>query len=106
MKKYFWNFFLWWYIFNGKSVFTALVSNWIYTLESINLIPMITSLFLPLYQDYSWEGKLVAVPFRILWVIFGSILVLAYSILLVLAFALYLLIPFVPAVIVVLNYAK
>jgi hypothetical protein len=106
MNNYIFNFFLWWYWVNGKGVFSKLVTNWRYTLEALNLVPMIRNFFSPLYQDYSWEGKLVAVPFRIIWVFFGTIFQIFYTFSLILILIGYLIAPAIPIIIVVINTVK
>jgi hypothetical protein len=103
MKNYILNFFLWWYLVNGKDVFSKLVTNWRYTLEAMNLVPMLRNLFAPLYQDYSWEGKLVAIPFRIFWVLFGIFFQLLYTLGLIVVLIGYLLVPILPIIIIVMN---
>jgi hypothetical protein len=103
MKNYILNFFLWWYLVNGKDVFSKLVTNWRYTLEAMNLVPMLRNLFAPLYQDYSWEGKLVAIPFRIFWVLFGIFFQLLYTFGLIIVLIGYLLVPILPIIIIVMN---
>ena len=106
MKTYFINFFLWWYLLNGKKVYINLVGKWLYTLEALNVIPMLTNLFRPLFQDQSWEGKLIAVPFRLIWVILGSSFQLVYAIILAIFFSIYLFLPLAPGGIIIWNLIK
>lgn len=106
MKNYILNFFLWWYWLNGKEFFSRLVTNWRYTLESLNLVPMMRNFFSPLYQDYSWEGKLVAIPFRLFWVFFGTVFMIFYTVGLFIVWVGYILAPIFPIVIVVINIAQ
>jgi len=81
-----------------------LVSNWALTLDSLNIVPMLRNLFVPLFQDYSWEGKIVAIPFRIFWVFFGLLFQLFYSIILAIVFIGYLLVPISPIGLIVINF--
>lgn len=106
MKNYTVDFFLWWYLINGKNIFSKLITNWRFTLESLNLVPMMKNLFLPLFQDYTWEGKLIAVPFRLLWVIFGLIFQIFYSIGLLIVLLVYIVCPLLPILIIASNFIK
>jgi len=106
MKNYLFNFFLWWYLINGRKIFEGMIANWGYSLESLKIVPMLNNFFMPLFQDYTWEGKLIAIPFRFIWVIFGLLFQFVYSILLIFVFVIYLLIPFIPFVIIIYNFVK
>lgn len=100
IKKYLLDFWLWWYWFYAKQVLTDFKKHWIFTLGSLNLIPMATNLFNPLFKDYSWEGRLVAIPIRLTWVIVSFILLILYSALLLVAIICYFAIPLMPVLII------
>lgn len=96
LKNYIIDFWIWWYFIEGKRVLKKMVSDWSFVLAYLNLVPMLRNLFVPLFQDYSWEGKLVAVPFRLTWVLIGTIAMLVFTIIALIGFTAYLLLPFAP----------
>jgi len=64
----------------------------VYAFIYLNIRPMLSNLFTPMFQDKSWTGRLVAFPVRLLWglgglavqlvlVVAGLMLLLAYFIL-------------------------
>lgn len=95
-KIYFWDFWVWWYWFNLKKVVTEFTVLWNFILGYLKVMPMAANLFAPLYQDYTVEGRLIAFPIRLLWIICGSILQLIFSVFLILATLTYLAVPFIP----------
>ena len=97
-KYYFLDFFIWWYYIEGIKVVKKMIADWSFVLAYLNLVPMITNLFTPLFQDNSWEGKLVAVPFRLGWVIVGGIVLMIYTLIAVLGTIAYFLLPLAPIV--------
>lgn len=101
LKKYIFNFWVWWYWFNAKEVLLKFKSDWLFTLGSLNLIPMIKSLFAPLYQDDSWTGRIVAFPIRFFWMLYGLIVISIFTVILIIAFSLYLLLPLFPLFVIV-----
>jgi hypothetical protein len=96
LKNYLIDFWIWWYFIEGKKVLLKMVADWSFVLAYLNLAPMLTNLFVPLFQDSSWEGKLVAVPFRLTWVLVGGIAMLFYSLVVLLGFIAYLALPLAP----------
>jgi hypothetical protein len=98
-KNYLLDFWLWWYWFNLKRVLAEIVKDWNFTIGYLNLVPMVKNIFRPMFQDNSWEGKLVAIPFRVIWSVFASVLLLIYTILLVVALLVYLALPLLPLII-------
>jgi len=104
LKNYFINFWIWWYLINGRGILLKLTGEWGRALGQLNLIPMLKNMFMPLYQDTSWEGKLVAVPFRLVWSFFGSLIMLVYTLLLLAVYLIYLLMPLLPVAVLVNTF--
>lgn len=101
-RKYFLDFYIWWYWFNAARILRELRRDFISTLGHVNLIPMATNLFRPMFQDYSWEGKLAAFPIRLGWVLFGLIVMSFYIAITLIGFLGYLVIPVLP-ILAILN---
>ena len=102
LKNYLLDFWVWWYWFALKRVLFEARKYWNFTAGYLNIVPMLRNLFRPMFQDNTWEGKLVAIPFRLIWSFFGIIILAIYSILLFTGILIYLLIPILP-VLVLLN---
>ena len=100
-KTYFLDFWIWWYWFKAKSVLSSAWTNLLQTIGYLDLIPMATNLFQPLFQDRTWEGRLVAIPIRFGWVAVSSIIVIIYSILMLIVLVCYFLIPLLPFLILI-----
>jgi hypothetical protein len=96
--KYIINFWIWWYGVQSVIIAQNLFGTWTYMLGYLNIVPMLTNLFTPLFQDYSKTGRIIAFPIRLTWVIVGSIFLLILSIPLIFMFFLYLLLPLAPLV--------
>ena len=95
-KRYFLNFWLWWYAVEARLFLAKLTSIWLFTLEFLNLVPMLSNLFEPLYQDYTRTGRIVGFIFRSGWIFFGSLAQLVITIPLVVAFVVFLILPLLP----------
>ena len=67
LKKYFINFFLWWYLVKGVEVVQMIWRFWLYTFIYLKVWPMLSNLFVPLFQDKSWTGRMIAFPIRLIW---------------------------------------
>lgn len=100
IKKYLLDFWIWWYWFSAKDVLKDFKKHWIFILGYLNLLPMLTNLFVPLFKDYSWEGRIVAFPIRFTWVIVATILLLLYSALLLVTIICYFALPLLPVVVI------
>lgn len=98
IKEFLIDFWVWWYFVNSRVVFRKLESQWLKLLIQFNLVPMAKNIFKPLYQDYSAEGLVVALPFRIGWIFFGSILQLLATAVLLTIFVIYFVIPVLPVI--------
>jgi hypothetical protein len=64
IREYLLNFFIWWYYVQNRVILGDLISRSTFMLSFLNLIPMISNFFSPLYQDYSFIGIVIALPFR------------------------------------------
>ena len=100
-KNYFFNFWIWWYLVKGRDILLRLTGAWSQMLALLNIVPMVKNLFVPLFQDTSWEGKLVAIPFRLVWAFFGSLIMVVYTAILLLALVFYLIMPLLPLAVVI-----
>lgn len=96
IKQYFLNFWIWWYIINARIIGQNLLAKWNFTLGVLNLVPMLSNLFVPLYQDYSRMGIIVSLPIRLTWVVGGTIIQILVTIPLIMAYLLYLILPLLP----------
>ncbi len=106
LKRYFLNFWVWWYAVEARLFLGKLTSTWLFVLEFLNLVPMLSNLFEPLYQDYTRTGRIVGFMFRSGWIFFGSLAQIIVTIPLLAAFVLFLILPVLPvwAVISFLTY--
>ncbi len=98
IQNYILNFWVWWYFVEAKKHLKKILSDWSFFLAYLNIIPMAKNLFVPLFQDESWQGKVVAFPFRLLWAFLGSIILFLYSVAVFLGFFLYLALPVLPLI--------
>jgi hypothetical protein len=93
IKKYLINFWLWWYGVRLASILKGAYSFWSLSLANLNILPMLSNLFVPMYQDQSFTGKVMSFVLRLGWVFFGSILLFLLSIPLMLVVILWLVLP-------------
>lgn len=96
INRYFINFFVWWYLVESKIFFAKLAGFWLMVMSILNVVPMLQNLFRPLYQDYTWMGRLIAFPIRAMWVFMGAFALLLLLIPLVFLGVAYLLLPIMP----------
>jgi hypothetical protein len=96
VRRYFLNFWIWWYLIKGRELLRSLTFGWNFTLGYFNVVPMLKNLFVPLYQDYSNIGILISIPIRLVWVIIGSFMQLIVTIPLVCVYLIYLVVPLLP----------
>lgn len=96
MVRYFFNFWVWWYVVIAYDLARYLLGKWSFVLNLLNLPVMVTNMFVPLYQDYSIGGKFISFIIRFFWVIFGSIAMIVITIPIVLVYVVYLLVPLMP----------
>jgi len=96
--KYVVNPWIWWYWIKGAEVFNTLLQIWSFSLAYMNVVPMLRNLFQPLYQDYSFVGRVVAFPIRLGWVVGGSLIQLVITVPVIFAFLIYLILPILPII--------
>lgn len=96
IKRYFINFWIWWYVVNARLILLGLIGRWSFTLSFLNVVPMLRNLFVPLYQDYSRIGIFISIPIRLVWIITGTFFQFIITIPLGIAFLVYLVLPLVP----------
>lgn len=94
VKKYFFNFWIWWYGVQLVYVFQTIYSFWSMSLANMNILPMMSNLFVPMYQDQSFTGKMISFVVRLLWVVFGGLLQFLITIPLLLILLIWILLPF------------
>jgi hypothetical protein len=70
-KTYFLNFWIWWYGVQFKTILRLAYSFWSLTLANLNIVPMLSNLFVPMFQDDSPIGKFLSLIVRLGWVLFG-----------------------------------
>jgi hypothetical protein len=78
-------------IFLGK-----ILGFWVYTMELLNILPMLRNLFVPLYQDYTRLGRIIAFPIRSTWVLVGLLLQIVIIPPILFMILVYLLMPIAP----------
>ena len=81
---------------NARETVMNLLRVWSFTFSYFNILPMVTNLFVPLYQDFTITGKLISIPIRLTWVAVGSFLQLLVTIPLLAFLLFYLLLPLMP----------
>jgi hypothetical protein len=80
LKKYFLNFWIWWYGAQLASILKGTYSLWSLSLANLNILPMLSNLFVPMYQDQSFSGKVISFFLRSMWVLFGSIILVLLTV--------------------------
>ncbi len=70
-KSYFLNFFIWWYKIKASDIVNLARRILIYAFIYLNIWPMLSHLFVPMFQDRSITGRLVAFPIRLIWGVGG-----------------------------------
>ncbi len=95
-NRYFLNFFLWWYFVEARIFLSKIIGFWIYTMELLNILPMLRNLFVPLYQDYTRLGRIIAFPIRFTWVLDGLVLQIVIIPPMVFIILVYLIMPIAP----------
>ncbi|MBN1331585.1 hypothetical protein JW978_01725 [Candidatus Dojkabacteria bacterium] len=95
-QKYFLNFFVWWYLVKARDISTAFWRTWLFGFVSFRVWPMLSNLFVPLYQDNSWVGRLIGFPIRLVWGGVGLIIELMFLVVLTFIFFIYLALPIIP----------
>jgi len=80
IRKYFLNFWLWWYGVRFYRLLLSIYSFWTLAFANLNILPMMANLFVPMYQDRSFSGRVISFFLRFSWVIVGLILQLLITI--------------------------
>jgi hypothetical protein len=62
------------------SVLQGVFSFWSLALANLNILPMISNIFVPMYQDQTFTGKIMSFFLRLGWVFLGSLLMVCISI--------------------------
>jgi len=106
IKRYIINFWVWWYVVKAYDLAQELIGYWGFLLNYLNIPSMLTNLFVPLYQDYSWGGKFISLIIRSAWVIFGSLVMIFVTIPIIFIYFVYILIPFMPVFALIGTYIK
>lgn len=96
LNRYVFNYFIWWYLVQSKIILGKIFGGWVFLLNLLNIPPMLKNLFQPLYQDYSKMGRIIALPIRLTWVLFGLLVELLLLPIIIVIFALYLILPVIP----------
>ena len=96
MVRYFFNFWVWWYVVIAYDWARYLIGKWSFILNYLNLPSMVVNIFVPLYQDYSRGGKILSFIIRLFWIIFGSVVMIVVSIPIIVIYVIYLLLPLMP----------
>jgi hypothetical protein len=94
IKDYILNFWVWWYLVNSRDVLGGLYRYWMYLLGRLNVVPMLSNLFTPLYQDYSAIGRFMSFLIRISWGTGGLVIFLIAGIPIIALGIIYLILPF------------
>lgn len=106
IKKYFINFWIWWYYVNAGDILGDLLRFWLLILGKLNVVPMLSNLFVPLYQDYSAIGRFISFMIRLVWSFFGIAIFLIVGVPILALMALYLIAPIFSIYQVVIFFIK
>jgi hypothetical protein len=106
VTKYFFNFWIWWYIVKAYDVARELFGRWSFVLNYLNIPAMATNLFVPLYQDNSVVGKFISFLIRSVWIIIGGSITLVFAVPLIAIYFVYLLLPIMPIFAVLGTFIK
>jgi len=96
LQRYILNFWIWWYVIVHKAILAKLFGSWGFVLGKLNVVPMLTNLFQPLFQDFTKVGRLIAFPIRSIWVLIGSSIQIIVTIPLLFIYVVYLAMPMIP----------
>lgn len=101
VSKFFLNFWIWWYLVFSKELLINSFRNWLHFIASLNLVTMFRYLFVPMYQDYSFVGRMTSFLIRIVWVVIAFIVQLFYLIPLVIFNIFVVLLPIVSVIMII-----
>ncbi|KKQ34375.1 MAG: hypothetical protein US52_C0061G0004 [candidate division WS6 bacterium GW2011_GWA2_37_6] len=85
----------------GVEIAQTLWRFWLYAFIYLNIWPMLSHLFSPMFQDKSWTGRMVAFPIRLIWVFVGLIIQAGFMVVGLVFGAIYFIFPLLPIVEVV-----
>lgn len=103
LQKYLVNFWVWWYFIQIREFGKTILRTWLYALGFTNLVPMITNLFRPLYQDYTIIGYVIGFIVRSVWSVFGLVSMFFITIPLLIIYLVMVILPLLP-IIMILSY--
>jgi len=103
IKDYIINFWLWWYFVKVKEIGQILLRYWLFLLGYLNVVPMVKNFFIPLYQDYTFIGRVISFIIRFIWVVVGSIIQIIATVPLIFLFIIIFFLPIIP-IIMILSY--
>jgi len=94
IKKYFINFWVWWYGVQFVTVARSAFTFWSLFLARFNTVPMLVHLFVPMFQDQSAAGRVLSFFVRLFWAFTGIILQIAITIPLFIFVSVWVVLPF------------
>lgn len=77
----FFYFPIWWYTVGFKKVILSCFQSIQDTEERLNLMIWIKNLFVPMFGEYDWQGRIISFFMRLAQIIFRSIFLLIWSLL-------------------------
>jgi len=86
-------FLLWWYI-KQTAFWVKFIGRTVLLLtDGTSLIPMVTNLFAPYHQDYTFVGRLMGFIIRFVWVVFSLIILSVVGVLLIFILPIWWILP-------------
>ncbi len=95
IQAYIINFFVWWYKVKAEEVLRWAIHRIIYIFILLNIWPMLSNLFTPMFQDRSIVGRFVAFPIRLIWGFGGLFLNIVIAIPIILLVLIYFFLPII-----------
>lgn len=96
LKEFFFDvltFPLWWYSSGAQKAFLRMKNSIAFSVDELGVLVWIKNLFVPMYGQYDWQGRLISFFMRFFQIIFRSIGVLIWLVLSLLFFILWLILP-------------
>ncbi|MBU0975524.1 MAG: hypothetical protein ABIE03_07850 [Patescibacteria group bacterium] len=94
IKKYILNFWVWWYGAKLREVLQTVYSFWSLSLANLNILAMLGNLFVPMFRDQSFTGRVVSIFLRLGWVTGGTVIQILITIPAVSIIVIWLVLPF------------
>ncbi|MCA9379251.1 hypothetical protein KC640_02375 [Candidatus Dojkabacteria bacterium] len=95
MREYIINFWVWWYLVKVPEWGREVARRIIFVLEYTNTLTMARNLTLPLFQDNSGIGKMLAILIRGTWVWLGGMFSAVIAIPLLILFVILVFLPLI-----------